>query len=554
MLRRVSISNYVLIDSLDLQLNDGLTIITGETGAGKSILLGAIALLSGGKSDVSMLGDKSSNCVVEGEFSVSSSPALKDVFSSMDLDFEEEIIVRRVISPSGRSRSFLNDQPISTSNLSILSGYLIDIHSQHQHLRLADPAFQLSALDLFADNRQLLEQYSALYAEYQHICTSVEDLKNRILNEQKDKAYREYQLNELNAAGLVEGELEELENEQKELSYAEETKEYLGTSLSVLTAGEVSLVEQLKESVRCLSKVSSRLPQYESLKDRMDSCRIELQDIVSSIEDRIDSVDVSPERLSVVEQRLSLLWSLMKKYSCSSVSELINIRDSLSQGISSGETLQIELDGLLARKDEADSRLDAMAEALHARRVEAAAGFSSSLQASVRNLEMPRSVFMAKVVENNVRKGTGKDSVRFMFSSASEESLEDVSKAASGGELSRLMLCLKSMMARYTSMATMIFDEIDTGVSGSAADKMGNLLDEMGSRMQVIAITHLPQVAAKGSSHLCVRKSFDSEGKAHTDVNILSPEERIGEVARLLSGSVVTDAAIKNAKNLLLGE
>lgn len=553
MLRRVSISNYVLIDSLDLQLNDGLTIITGETGAGKSILLGAIALLSGAKSDVSMLGDKSSNCVVEGEFSVEKSQSIEDMFNEMDLDFEPEIIIRRVISPNGRSRSFLNDQPISVTSLSALSEYLIDIHSQHQHLKLADPSFQLAALDLFAGNRDILEQYSSLYSKYQHLCSEAESLRNKIAEEQRDRAYREYQLNELSAAKLLPGELEELEKEQQELSYAEETKEYLGASISNLTVGELSLVDQLKESVRNLTKVSARLPQYSSLRDRMESCRIELQDIVAGIEERIDSVEVSPERLEEVEHRLSMLWGLTKKYSCDSVAELIGIRDGLARSLDSVESLQNDLDRLLEHKESLDAQLDSLSRQLHSRRSDAASSFSASIQDSVRNLEMPRTVFVAEVTDTGARRNNGRDTVAFMFSS-SESKPEPLAKAASGGELSRIMLCLKSLMARYTSMATMVFDEIDTGVSGSAADKMGNLLGEMGRCMQVIAITHLPQVAAKGSNHLCVRKSFDESGRAHTDVVALSGSDRVAEIARLLSGSVVTEAAIKNAKNLLLGE
>lgn len=551
MLGRINISNYILIESLDLRLPEGLVIMTGETGAGKSILLGAISLLLGAKADVSMLGDKSRNCVVEAEFSVSPSRELLEAFEAAGMDFESELILRRVISPNGRSRSFLNDEPVSMQFLASISSFLVDIHSQHQQLMLADEKFRMSVLDVFADNKALLSEFSDSYSKLAALDSSISSLSSELDNAARDREYRQFQLDELVNARLSPGEMEELEAEQKELSHAGEIRDALASALSRFTFGEYSFVQELKESIKDISRVSSGFPRFSVIGERLESCRIELQDIESELEKAIDSIVVSPERLEQVEERLSLLWGLMGKHGCRTVEALIERRDSFAESLSGDETAAARLEEMKKERSVLASRLDELAERLHDRRVKAASGLSSSLQKSIRSLEMPYSVFNINVEYSGEIRHSGKDTVRFMFSSSPSVPAADVTKAASGGELSRIMLCVKSLLASHKSMATLIFDEIDTGVSGSTADRIGMLLGEMGRNMQIVAITHLPQVAARGSHHFCVRKNTDGQHRAVTTVVPLSGEERTLEIARLLSGAKITDAAMKNAEALL---
>lgn len=551
MLRRINISNYILIESLDLEIPDGLVIITGETGAGKSILLGAVSLLLGAKADASLLGDKSRNCTVEAEFHLSKSEDIEHLFEEEDMEFSEELILRRVISPSGRSRAFLNDEPVNVRFLSEISPYLIDIHSQHQQLRLADGHFRKQVLDTYAGNASLLARFASGYAEYNRLNSRISEIEAEIREAGKEREWREYQLSELSGARLAPGEIEELENEQKELAHSEETRELLASALSRFSCGDYSFVQELKESIRDLSKVSSHIPRFSEMCDRLESCRIELQDIEDGLAVEADSVKVSPERLEEVESRLSFLWGLMKKHGVSTVEELIERKESFEAALARDESAQSLLDSALSERDALKASLDELSAVLHERRISAASELSPLLQQSVRSLEIPQAVFNIVVSASPERRSTGDDEVDFMFSSSASMAPGDVSKTASGGELSRIMLCIKALLAKYGAMATLVFDEIDTGVSGRAADRMGAMLSGMGRNMQILAITHLPQVAAKGDFHFCVRKEASEGGKTVTTVSRLDGEDKIREIARLLSGSTVGDAAIKNAEELL---
>lgn len=551
MLRRISISNYVLIDSLELELPQGLTIITGETGAGKSILLGAVSLLLGARADLSVLGDPSRNCVVEAEFSVSVGPQLEEVFNAEDIAPSGEIVLRRVITPSGRSRSFLNDEPVGVRTLSRLSAFLVDIHSQHQHLRLADPAFLLSVVDMYADNRSLAEGCRAAYREYSSLLHSVSGLEARVDAARRDRDYRQYQFDELTAAALRPGETEELEQEVKVLSSAEEIRSLLADVLQRIAPEEGSLVSGMKEAVRSLDKASSRIESYAALRDRLDSCRLELKDILEEVSSSADAVVVSPERLEAAEQRLSFLWKLMEKHGCRSVDELVQLRDSVGASLDSDSTDAEELSRVRQLAEAARVRFTEACARLSESRKKAAVSLSEALQKAVRSLEMPRACISVEVSPASAPDASGADRVRFLFSSSAGHPSDDLGKVASGGELSRVMLCIKAMMAGYVPMATMVFDEIDTGVSGSVADKMGAVLEEMGRSMQVLAITHLPQVASKGGAHLLVSKHFTDSGRAVTKMAFLDQEGRVREIARLLSGSEVTEAALGNARALL---
>ena len=536
MLSRLSISNYALINSLDITFPDGLVIITGETGAGKSILLGALSLLLGKRADGSVFSDPARNCVVEAEFSDKGG---------------EEYILRRVITPAGRSRSFLNDEPVSLSELTAVSNKIIDIHEQHQHLLLTDPEFRLSVIDHFAGTGELLEEYRAVYSEYAALEEGIASLVKEIAEAERDAEYREFQLSKLTEARLVPGEMEALEQEQRALAHAEDIRGGLESAWQYLNPGEVSVAQQLKDAAARLSKYSAFDSRLQPLAERLESCKIEVSDIEREIEDISSGITVSPERLQAVEERMSLIFSLQRKYGCAEVDALIALRGSLEESVAGTEQMQQRLESLRRELAEVGERRSALAGRLSEARQAASEALSGELQDAVRSLEMPHAEFRAVVSPKSVLTATGGDNLDFMFSANGSESLRDISKVASGGELSRVMLSLKGLLARYTSLPTMIFDEIDTGVSGRIADKMGDMIGRMGERMQIFAITHLPQIASKRGAHYLVYKEFGPDGKASTGIRRLEGEERVMEVARMLSGSELTRAAVENARELL---
>ena len=554
MLRRLSIRNYVLIDSLETDFPEGLVIITGQTGAGKSILLGALSLLLGAKADASMIGESSDNCVVEGDFSVGDDEILKSLMEENDIDWDgKNISIRRVVNPTGRSRSFVNDCPVQLQFLSSLSSRLVDIHSQHQTLLLSDKRFQLSLLDCFAGNSGLLEQYRSHFRHYTSLQRELENIENAIARSRAEYDYDKSRLDRLVEANLKENELLELEQEQKQLANAEQIKESLCSAESILESvpssdGEVPLTALMRDAVRSLEKISEYLPGAGALADRIESCRLELDDISDELSRINANTDVSTERLAEVEERLSLLYTLLRAFSCSDMASLMAERDRLASSIASMEVSDNRRDELKRLLEREEKETKGAAEALSAARKSAAGKLASAIEERIRDMELPDAAFAIELSPAPLS-ADGYDSVLYRFS-ATGRNLTDVAKCASGGELSRIMLALKSIMAEYGNMPTMIFDEIDTGVSGSVADKMGSVICRMGNYMQVFAITHLPQVAAKGSAHYVVTKS-SSDGRAVSEIKRLSAEQRVLEIARMLSGSVLTDAAIANAESLL---
>ena len=546
MLSRLQVKNYVLIDSLEIDFPEGLIIITGQTGAGKSILMGALGLVLGAKADASMLSEGAENCVVEAEFDVSPDDALlKSVMDENDVEWDEgHLIVRRVVNRSGRSRAFVNDSPISVQVLQDISSQLIDVHSQHQTLLLSDKGFQMGILDYFAGTADLREECAALWKRLGTLKSELKDLDARIARMAGEKDYNEAQYSQLEAASLREGELAELEDEQKQLANAEEIK------MSLCAVEELMSDSPLREVEKYLSKVGRFVPSVSKLSDRVEECRRELDDILSDVMHINSRTELSQSRLEEVEERMSLIYGLLRKHNCADELELISLRDRLSEGLY--DSAQFEEKRITLQKEIAsvESLLDSVSGNLHVRRIEAAVPFAETMTQSVRNLEMPYAVFEIDVQEVPVGP-SGRDSIQFRFSATGRNAV-DVAKCASGGEMSRIMLALKAMKARYANMPTMVFDEIDTGVSGSVADKMGSMICEMGAYMQVFAITHLPQVAAKGHAHYIVTKDIDpATSKAVTTIKKLSHEERVLEVARMLSGSVLTEAAMANARSLL---
>ena len=535
MLRRLTIQNYALIDSLDIELPGGLIIITGETGAGKSIMLGALSLLLGGKGDVSALKDSSKNCVVEGEF---------------ELD-GEELILRRVISPAGRTRNFINDEPANLGELVSIASRIIDIHAQHQHLLLTDAAYQMQVVDYFAGTRTLLEKYRGVFSQLQKSEAALEELDANIARIEGEREYRQFQFDKLYQASLKEGELEELEQEQKQLANAEEIRDGIYGAVSLMQPMGSSIVQNLKEAVHILQKSSNFVPELQELCNRLESCRIECKDIEDELETLAGGITVSPQRLEQVEEGLSLLYSLLRKHAVASVEELLQIRDSLEQELLGAERSIEDRNALVERIKELEAERNSLAEELSRAREAKIKGLGKTLQDSIRDLQMPYAVFEVALEDAGKYTLQGKDAVQFLFCANGNGKLNPVQKAASGGELSRIMLCLKALMANFTGMPTMIFDEIDTGVSGSIADKMGELIGKMGERMQIIAITHLPQIASKRGTHLLVQKEFDRQNNAATRIRRIEGDERVKEVARMLSGSELTNAALENARELL---
>ena len=551
MLNRLQVRNYVLIDSLEIDFPEGLIIITGQTGAGKSILLGALSLVTGAKADASMVSDGADNCVVEAEFEAVDE-SLKNTLDENEVEWDGgHLIIRRVVNRSGRSRAFVNDSPVPVTLLQDISHDLIDIHSQHQTLLLSDRQFQLNVLDHFAGNAGLREECASLWKERAALNAELERLMARIARIAGDKEYNEAQFKQLESASLREGELAELEEEQKRLANAEEIKTGLCMVESMFNPDEGQSVDSsLKESMRMLSKLSRYISSAEDLSVRMESCRLELDDILSEIASLNDGIDVSQERLVEVEDRMSLIYGLLKKHGCADEAELIVLRDRLSEELYDSTVLEEQAGDLRERIDALTVRLEDVAAQLHDGRSKSAPSFAENIMESLRYMELPYAVFDVQMMSVPLC-ATGTDAVVFRFS-ASGNNPVDVAKCASGGEMSRIMLSLKAMMAHYTDMPTMIFDEIDTGVSGSVADKMGTMICRMGENMQVFAITHLPQVAAKGNAHYMVSKEIDpSSSKAVSTIVQLNAEERVMEVARMLSGSTITEAAIANAESLL---
>ena len=556
MLTRLQVRNFVLIDSLEIDFPEGLIIITGQTGAGKSILLGALSLLMGSKADAAMVSEGAENCVVEAEFEADPQDAfMRGLLEENEVEWDGgHLIIRRVVNRSGRSRAFVNDSPVPVAVLQDIASRLVDVHSQHQTLLLSDRHFQMETLDHFAGNSSLRKECAALWRSLQQIRADIKILEQRIARISADKDYNQAQFNQLDAASLKEGELEELEDEQKQLANAEEIKTSLGAVEEIFqpTSDALSVDASLKEIDRLLSRIAKYIPSASGLSERVDSCRRELDDIYAEVSSLNLKTDVSPERLEMVEDRMSLLYSLMQKHSCRDVAGLIAVRDRLSEELFDSTALEEKREALNLEMTKTEKALEDVAARLHQARLKASEAFASAMTSSIRGLELPYAVFEVELSKIPVGP-TGSDDIIFRFSATGRNAV-DVSKCASGGELSRIMLALKAMRARYANMPTMIFDEIDTGVSGSVADKMGSMICDMGSYMQVFAITHLPQVAAKGNAHYLVSKDIDpATSVAVSKIERLSDRQRVLEVARMLSGSSLTDAAIANAECLLAG-
>jgi DNA repair protein RecN (Recombination protein N) len=549
MLVKLFVQNYALIRELDVEFENGLTIITGETGAGKSILLGALSLILGSRADSSVLLDKQEKCIVEGTFRIEEYD-LNEFFVSNELDYEKVTTLRREINPAGKSRAFINDTPVTVGLIKELGDKLIDIHSQHQTLMLNDNTFQLNLIDSFAGTSGLKNGYRGVYEGFLKLKKEFSGVKEKADKNRADLEYYQFQLKQLDEAKLKEGEQEELETEQELMSHAEEIKVALSGSSTLFSGENFSILKMLREVKLNLGKIRSFIPDGETLLARTESSIIELDDLATEIENLALSIDADPQRLAQVNNRLDTLYSLIQKHRVANLSELIikknEITDLVNSIVSSDDHLS-RLEVLLA---ENMAKLKQMAEAISDKRKKVIPEIETRVTELLKQLGMPNAKFRISLIQSSDFHPTGIDQADFLFSANKQIAPENLAKIASGGELSRVMLSLKSLLSKNNSLPTIIFDEIDSGVSGEVADKVGQILSAMGKFMQVINITHLPQVASRGTKHYHVYKD-DTADSTITRVKLLSEDERILEVARLLSGSEVTETSLKNARELL---
>ncbi|MFD1063639.1 DNA repair protein RecN [Winogradskyella litorisediminis] len=549
MITSLSITNYALIDFLEVGFNNGFSIITGETGAGKSILLGGLSLVLGKRADISQVKDTSKKCVIEAVFDIAGY-SLKSVFKNADLDYDPQTIIRREILPSGKSRAFVNDTPVTLDSLNQLSVHLLDIHSQHQTLQLVDDQFQFRVIDALAKNEKQLENYNTELNNYKSLKQELKQIQDFAIDAKKEYDYNLFLLNELTEANLIDGELQELEETYEQLSNVETINETISYSISLLNAEEIGVVDRLAEIKRQFTNISNFGKQYEAIQQRIESTAIELDDILIELDNLEGELTSDPSTLDKVNQKLLILNNLLKKHSVSEVSELIAIREELSEKISVSENLDSDINVLQTKINASEEKLKSIATELNKKRVEVTPKFTKKLQDILTQLGMSNARFDIQFRLTDGFKINGMDELQFLFMANKGGNFTELKKSASGGELSRIMLAIKSILAKHIKLPTIMFDEIDTGVSGEISNKMGDIMKDMSKNMQVFSITHLPQIASKGNWHYKVYKT-DTNNVTQTQMRLLSQDERIVELAQMLGGSNITESAIAHAKQLL---
>lgn len=550
MLQRLSIKNYVLIDELVIEFSPRFSVITGETGAGKSIILGAIGLLMGWRADSATLRPGAEKCVIEAHFT-ELDDAVGRMLEEEDIEpDQEECIIRREISSKGKSRAFVNDTPASLQLLKRLSEYLIDIHSQHKNLLLGDAQFQLSVLDLYSGSQELLHRYQQAYREFRDAEKAYAIAQEQAEQLRKEQDYLQFQFDQLDEAELEEGELEALEEEEVQLSHAQEVREELQQATSAIEDDEQGALQGIHYALRSVEGIRNYHPQAEEWIERLRSIRIDLQDLASTLSDEAEHVTFSPKRLARIESRLDLLRGLLHKHGMQTCSELISLRDELSERLLRISTFDEELLQHQEKLTAIQGQVLELGDKLKQARHEASGTIEQALVQALQELGMPHVRFLISVEDLEAPTPTGLDHVTFLFSANKEITPEPVADIASGGEISRLMLALKALIADRRSLPTIIFDEIDTGVSGETAERIATILRRMGENMQVMAVTHLPQIAAAGEDHFYIYKEHGEES-TRSHIRRLDPAERIDEIARMQSGSNLTDVTRAAAQALL---
>lgn len=550
MLKRLSVENYALIDKLDIEFAPGLNIITGETGAGKSILLGALGLILGNRVESGVLRDPQRNCVVEAEFDLYGYH-LEELFDTLDIDYEEPCLIRRVITSAGKSRAYVNDLPVQLTALRAIGERLIDIHSQHQTLLVGESRFQTTLLDSAAEHLPLLEQYRSVYAELNEVKRQYEDLQREADATSKDREYVAYQLEELQAANLHEGEQEELETLLEELSHAVEIKEILMWTSQMLEGDDEGVLTQLKSAEQSIGRLQSVYPQAEQFYQRLHSALLDLKDLASEVSAEGDRIEVDPVRQEQTQERLDLIYSLQQKHKKDSVSGLLALQAEYAARLNGIDSYEERLAELAQRIGVLQEKASKLAADITNGRKNTAPKIEQYVMEQLARLGMASAQLQVDVHPAGELRADGADVIRFLFTANRNTALQPIEKVASGGEMSRLMLALKALVVSHMQLPTIIFDEIDTGVSGAIADKMGEIVTALGAQLQVINITHLPQVASKGDHHFFVYKE-DTPNGTQTRIRELTADERVNEIAKMLSGSAVTQAAVEQAR-LLLG-
>ena len=556
MLTQLYINNFTLIDTLDIQLNPGFSVITGETGAGKSIILGAINLLLGQRADTKCIKHDTHKCIIEAHFDISRY-GMENFFNDNGIDYDaDDCILRREISPTGKSRAFINDTPVTLLTMRTLGSQLIDIHSQHQNLLLNEENFQLNVIDIIAEDKPLLIKYKEHFSELKAVRREIQKMRNEAEENKKNEDFMRFQLKELMDAGLQPEMQEELEHESDMLSHVEEIKTALYSVENILENGNNSndgddgVTNRLKEAVRSLENIVDIFPETKSLAERMESCYIELKDILQEISTEAANIDFDPKRLEQVNSMLDKIYSLEHKHNVTTINELLILQKDLETKLSNIDNSDEEISKLLKKEQVLSDECGRLADELTAIRTKSAKKIEKEMPERLIALGIPK-VRFAVNIENKELGNDGHDRVSFMFSANTSTPMQPVAQVASGGEIARVMLSLKAMISGAVKLPTIIFDEIDTGVSGKIAEKMADIMQAMAhSERQVISITHLPQIAAKGSTHYKVYKEESSSGTI-SSMRQLSNDERIKEIAQMLSGSIITEAAISNAKELL---
>ena len=550
MLRSLYIQNYALIEKLDISFETGFSVITGETGAGKSIILGAIGLLLGQRADVKAIRHGASKCIIEARFDISAY-GMRSFFEENELEYDEECILRREVQSSGKSRAFINDTPASLAQVKELGEQLIDVHSQHQNLLLNKEGFQLNVLDILAHNDAALAKYHLCYDEWKQTDRELAELVSLAEKSRSDEDYIRFQLEQLEEACLVEGEQEELEQEAETLSHAEEIKAGLYRVEQSFASDEGGLLSYLKDSLNTLNNLQRVYQPAKELTERMESAYIELKDISHEVSLQSDSVEFNPVRLDEVNERLNLIYSLQQKHRVQTLDELIALTDEYRSKLSDITSYDERIAELTARKEEQYKQVKQQAEVLTKARTKAAREVEKQLAARLIPLGMPNVRFQIEMGLKKEPGLQGEDTVNFLFSANKNGTLQNISSVASGGEIARVMLSIKAMIAGAVKLPTIVFDEIDTGVSGEIADRMADIMQEMGEQdRQVISITHLPQIAARGRAHYKVYKQ-DNETETNSHIRRLTDDERVEEIAHMLSGAKLTEAALNNARALL---
>ena len=549
MLKNLSIKNYLLIEDLSVSFNNGFTVITGETGAGKSILVGGISLILGKRADLSVNRDKSKKCIIEGVFDIGSFN-LKSVFDENELDYETETILRREILVSGKSRAFINDSPVNLNQLSVIGSKIIDIHSQHQNIEVLNSEFQFELLDLISNNEENIRFYKRLYEDYKLKSKDLEELIERKQSLIQSMDYNRYILEEIDNSNILEEDLDDLENLQNSLSNFEEFSKELNQSSQIISDDDIGLISSLSRLKNSIDKISSNSQKFNSISKRILSIKIDLEDISNEIDDSLNSLEQNPEKLNTIINKIDKINNLLRKHSLNSVNELSIFRNNLAEKVNTTENIDDEIDHLKKECENLKIKLKSRAINIHEKRKSVIFDLTSQIENVLNELGMVNSKFKINLSKTTNFYSNGMDLIDFEFLANKGYEFKKIKDAASGGEMSRIMLSIKSIMAKYKQLPSIIFDEIDTGVSGEISKKMGIIMKELGTKIQTFSITHLPQIAAMGESHFMIYKN-DTDGYTKTKITRLNDNERIVEIAKMLEGNNASESAYTHAKQLL---